>query len=233
MSKESFTKRAARYVINNSPLRLDYRLNKYLRNPHRDFPELWYKLIGFKPSGHVLDIGSGRRPFPPATVLADKYLEPCRHNTGYPIVPAGKNLINTDVEVLPFDNKEFDFVFCSHVLEHTEHPIKACSEIMRVGKRGYIETPRIGSDSLYSWGIDDVHRWLVHDIGNTLVFFEMRQELFEGLRSTAFRDLLSSPWRQPLAQAFHKNHEAFNVCFNWVDKFNVHVYHSDGSMEGI
>jgi len=37
---------------------------------------------------------------------------------------------------MPFPDKSFDFVYCAHVLEHVDDPIRACREIMRVGKRG-------------------------------------------------------------------------------------------------
>jgi len=38
-------------------------------------------------------------------------------------------------------HKEVDFVSCSHVLEDLRDPIRVCEEIVRVGKRGYIEVP--------------------------------------------------------------------------------------------
>jgi SAM-dependent methyltransferase len=44
-------------------------------------------------------------------------------------------------EELPFKDKSFDFVIASHVLEHTDNPEKFLTELMRVGRAGYIETP--------------------------------------------------------------------------------------------
>lgn len=55
--------------------------------------------------------------------------------------PDGKPLYKCSVEQMPFKDKEFDFVYCSHVLEHVVDPIRACRELMRVARRGYIETP--------------------------------------------------------------------------------------------
>jgi hypothetical protein len=42
-------------------------------------------------------------------------------------------------------------VHCSQVLECVKDSLAACREIMRVGKRGYIETPTLGKDTLFAW----------------------------------------------------------------------------------
>lgn len=45
------------------------------------------------------------------------------------------------MEELPFSNKEFGTIFCSHTLEHAEDLDRACKEIMRVAKRAVIIVP--------------------------------------------------------------------------------------------
>jgi hypothetical protein len=75
----------------------------------------------------------------------------------------------------PFDDKEIDYVFCSHTLEDLRDPIFVCSEIVRVGKRGYIEVPSwlaecslgIESSSYAGWYH---HRWIVEIQGDELTF---------------------------------------------------------------
>jgi len=37
------------------------------------------------------------------------------------------------------------------VLECVKDSLAVCREIMRVGKRGYIETPTLGKDTLFAW----------------------------------------------------------------------------------
>ena len=73
-------------------------------------------------------------------------------------------------EKWPFDDNQFDFAVCSHVLEDVRDPIWVCSEISRIAKAGYIEVPsRVVEQSK---GIEHPryagyyhHRWLVsvHD----------------------------------------------------------------------
>ncbi|HWE39009.1 MAG TPA: methyltransferase domain-containing protein, partial [Isosphaeraceae bacterium] len=40
----------------------------------------------------------------------------------------------------PFPDRFFDFSICSHTLEDVRDPLFVCAELIRVSKRGYIET---------------------------------------------------------------------------------------------
>ncbi len=42
---------------------------------------------------------------------------------------------------MPFKDNQFDFVIASHIGEHIDDPVIFCSELKRVAKSGYIETP--------------------------------------------------------------------------------------------
>jgi hypothetical protein len=42
---------------------------------------------------------------------------------------------------LPFADKSFDFVYCRHTVEDMHNPFLLCSEMQRVAKAGYVETP--------------------------------------------------------------------------------------------
>lgn len=92
-----------------------------------------------------------------------------------------------NIEWLPYRDKEFDFVYCSHVLEHVPDPAMACAEIMRVGKRGYIETPTRTSDIILNFtGLPDHHKWHINKLGNTLVFMEWVDEEKKDTNCTHF-----------------------------------------------
>jgi SAM-dependent methyltransferase len=75
----------------------------------------------------------------------------------------------------PFKDKEIDFVVCSHTLEDIRDPVFVCSEICRVGKRGYIEVPSKLAE--LSLGIGSRryaghyhHRWIVEIENNKISF---------------------------------------------------------------
>jgi len=188
---------------------------------------LWYQEQFFEfnisPDDKVLDIGSGPFPFKYATVLCEKYMDDTTHRRGK-IVTAGLPLYTADIcERLPFEDKEFDFVYCAHVLEHVDDPFKACKEIMRVGKRGFIETPNFMKDALFCQAEGMSHRWHTIAQKNTLFFFEYSKRQAEGVRSTAWKDEIWSDYHHPLQDVFLNNQDLFNTMFYWEDSFEIVV----------
>ena len=87
----------------------------------------------------VLDVGSGGNPHPRSDVLLDRVLG-AEHRSGAPMVIDRLTVLG-DANKLPFKDKSFDYIIASHILEHMENPEIFISELMRVGKAGYIETP--------------------------------------------------------------------------------------------
>ena len=59
-----------------------------------------------------------------------------------------KQFVKLDNKKLPFDDKEFDFVVASHVLEHVDDVSFFISELERISKKGYIELPSKLEDNL-------------------------------------------------------------------------------------
>jgi SAM-dependent methyltransferase len=224
-------KRFIRFLINRMPIRVEIRRSrpKWLGEDDRISYQKRYINFDIKPGESVLDIGSGAYPFPYATVLVDRFIEETEHRHE-PLRKDNKIFVQADVSELPFADKSFDFVYCSHVLEHVEDPIKACREIIRVGKRGYIETPTFGKDVLFAWA-KNMHKWHVVAIGRNLCFFEYSQRQEEGIRSSAWYDIIFRRCYHPLQEAFYKNQDIFNVMFNWSGQFAVFVFRLDGSVE--
>ena len=87
----------------------------------------------------VLEVGAGGNPYPRANVMLDAMESTIERNEQNLITD--RPLILGLCEELPFKDKSFDFIIASHVLEHTDNPEKFLTELMRVGKAGYIETP--------------------------------------------------------------------------------------------
>ena len=185
--------------------------------------------FNIQPGEQVLDIGNGGYPFPYATVLTDRFLEksPSRFES---LVRANKPFVLADIHDLPFRDKGFDFVYCAHVLEVVDNPLKACREIMRVGKRGYIETPTLGKDALFAWA-KNLQKWHVVSIGQNLCFFEYSERQLDGIKSSVWRDLIMGKWRHPLQEAFYDNQDIFNVMFIWDNEFSVFLFRLDGTVQ--
>ena len=190
-----------------------------------------YVTFEVRPGDRVLDIGSGGDPFPRATFLAERYLEPSRHRH-VELKRDARPLVVADVQALPFRARSFDYVYCAHVLEHVDDPLRACAEILRVGRRGFIETPARCKDILFAWA-EGMHRWHLVGIGGRLCFFEYGPREQEGIRSGAWRDLVFSPWRNPIQEAFRGNQDLFNVLFPWDGTFAAYVFRQDGSVESL
>lgn len=90
-------------------------------------------------SALVLEVGSGGSPYFRANVLVDAFAE-TRERHWAPFITDRPSVFGMGEE-LPFRDKCFDFVIASHVLEHSANPEKFLSELQRVAKAGYIETP--------------------------------------------------------------------------------------------
>jgi Methyltransferase domain len=181
-----------------------------------------------RPGDHVLDIGCGGYPFPPATVLVDRFLatSPTRHES---LVTDDKPFVLADIHALPFRDKSFDYVYCAHVLEVIDDPLSACQEIMRVGTRGFIEAPTAAKDTLFAWA-RGLQKWHIVAIGQSLCFFEYSDRELDGIRSTVWRDLVFSRRQNPIQEAFYTNQDAFNVMFTWNDAFSVWLFRLDGTV---
>lgn len=135
-----------------------------------------------KPKDIVLDIGGWTKPFNRANYVVDIMPYETRgiHGSegGNIEYFSKKTWITQDVsatEKLPFKNKEIDFVICSQVLEDIRDPIHLCSEMVRIGKSGYIEVPsRIFESIKGLHGKSYVgyphHRWLVEIKNYKLTF---------------------------------------------------------------
>ena len=174
------------------------------------------------PGSAVLDVGCGHYPFPLATILADLYIGDSPHRTER-IARDHRPLFVLDIGHLPFRDKSMDFVYCSHVLEHVRDPKKACSELMRVGRRGYIETPSYTKDLLYGWALYANHKWHVVAINRTLYFFEYTERQRRGLAGSAWMQLIHAPAYHPIQEAYWKSQDLFNTMLLWDDRFDCVV----------
>lgn len=141
------------------------------------------EIIGNLPEGaKVLDVGGAGAPCLRADYIIDvlEYEQMSAHQTW----GGNKQRFTKDTWVVwdicshkpwPFPDKYFDYVICSHVLEDIRDPIWVCSELERVSKAGYIESPSYAYETAY--GIEGKmlagachHRWFIDEWENKLRF---------------------------------------------------------------
>lgn len=96
----------------------------------------------------VLEVGSGGNPYVRSNVLIDSYIEPRERDDVYTKLITDRPTVLGFAENLPFKDNSFDFVIASEVLEHSKNPEKFLTELQRVARAGYIETPDAFSERL-------------------------------------------------------------------------------------
>jgi Methyltransferase domain len=149
-----------------------------------------------RPDDVVLDIGAWGRPFTRADWVMD--LKPYETRGLYgrdgpePERFSRDTWIQRDIcdrEPYPFEDKQLDFVICSHTLEDVRDPIWVCSEMVRIAKAGYVEVPsRLEEQSLgfqgpwVGWGH---HRWLI-DVTDNKIEFVFKHHVLHNRESDHF-----------------------------------------------
>jgi SAM-dependent methyltransferase len=129
-------------------------------------------------SGLVLDIGSGDKPHWRADVLLD-YLpgkDSAAQRSGYDSARVTRPLFHGDAADMPFADQSFDYVICSHLLEHVLDPAGVLEEMMRVAKAGYIEVPEAASAKIVDF---PTHLWWVRMVDGVLDFEPKRARSFD------------------------------------------------------
>jgi hypothetical protein len=99
----------------------------------------WRKALEYAESlatGFVVELGPGARPFRPATEFVGRDIT--QHEGGY---PGTFHALDLSSDRLPWADQSVDFLYTRHTLEDLDNSAWCLSEIRRVAKAGYIETP--------------------------------------------------------------------------------------------
>jgi hypothetical protein len=185
------------------------------------------------PSDIVLDIGGWARPFNRANYVLDAEPYETRGFYGASRPAQGGKVehftretwIQRDIcnrDPFPFADKEINFVVCSHTLEDIRDPLWVCSEMVRIGRAGYIEVPSRLAESCRGIERGQVgwshHRWLV-DVTNGSLRFLMKYHM------------IHSHWRFSFPRHFwHSVPEECKVSWLfWQDSFQ----YSEVTLHGI
>lgn len=175
------------------------------------------------PKWNVLDIGPGKFPFKGAT----HWLDWTEHNLDI----SGK-VFDLNSGPMPYPDKFFSYVYCSHVAEHLDDPLAFIKDIQRIGCRGYLECPTGYLDYFFQHGATHP-KWQIHRAGNAFVFSERRAS---DLSTFTDLELGSMSWHLTHDQNRHRklqeivayrnfwhNQNVLNVGYCWNKKNPIQV----------
>ncbi len=169
--------------------------------------------MNIRANDFVLEIGSGHNPKARSDVLCDKFIEDDAQRGGG--IVTDRPIVEADGQFLPFADQAFDYVICAHVLEHVEDPKQLIAELMRVARRGYIETPSEIGERIYGW---HYHRWIVNLIDGRLTLQKNNQQPQFGqlFHTLAAKDKY---WKR-----FHiTHHNIFLVQYEWENNIDYEI----------
>jgi len=196
----------------------------------------------------ILDVGGWAKPLKKATHVVDLFPWETR---GY-----GLNLAKLPNErfskdswyqidflqenlTLPFEKNKFEFSVCSHTLEDLVNPEPIISEIIRVSKGGYIETPsRLNEQTI---GVRDGksdspghphHYWIVEEEDGVLRFFNKSDSMGEGVLRAGIpyrswrnmdnkRNTMSFFWNEQFKSKFITGNEAAQRAIKFKSRINL------------
>ena len=165
--------------------------------------------IPVKRDAIVLDVGSGDKPHWRADVLLERYIDSSHggQRSGAASARVDRPTFEADAAAMPFADQVFDYVICSHVLEHVVRPDQVIAELVRVAKAGYIEVPEAASAKIVDF---PSHLWWVTRDGDVLVFTAKSTPYFD---ADIDRYLDASGMRQAVADLLdqHLDHRVIEL----------------------
>jgi len=189
----------------------------------------------------VVEIGPGkdpmRWPYKNPTRWCDLYVDVLEASHLAYVGENNLNYITGNVEDLSFiADKAYDYAYARQILEHTEDPAVACSELSRVAHRGYVATPSVFGEIYFGKPLG-YHRWLVIERGGTLCFFEKLEyedRPFKGWYINAVYHPQNEV-HQEIRQHFIddlSNEECVHLLeYNWEGQIDYCVFWADGRIK--
>lgn len=160
-------------------------------------------------------------------MLAERYLVDDSNRIGGQAVVLAAPAVACDAEALPFADDTFDYVVCSHLIEHVDHPDRVLDELSRVARAGYLECPDEAYDKLDT---PAYHRWFVSLEDGVLVLRQKDQATFDAdvkslVHGTLYGD--SGFWT-----VFWRHLDRFFIMLSWEGRIRYRVEYlplEDGS----
>lgn len=181
------------------------------------------RIVSIQPDDKVLEIGPGANPHPRSDVFLEKRFteEEALVQSGYS-APAklDKQTVFYDGGRFPFKDKEFDYIICSHVIEHipVEHLAEFISEMERVGKGGYIEFPNVFYELV---NYEPVHIWLMNYRAGEMLFLDKTIFKSNMLHKTIRAMFYGND--DYMRRVFKRHKEFFFYGFEWKNKIGYRL----------
>ncbi len=217
-------------ILSKSPVGFAFYTRKFIASEKKIDYQRRFLNFDIQVDSKVLDIGSGGEPFVHANFLMDRYPGKTQHRYNK-LKTNNLPFVVGDIQYLPYKNKSFDYVYCAHVLEHVEKPNIALEEIIRIGKRGYIEVPTKMSDIVFNFAkLQHFHKWHINVIGNTLLFIEYSEKEQRDTGDQELFYMAHSMLPNSIRSMYRKNKDLFTNMFMWKDKFDYFIFDKNGNM---
>ncbi len=180
------------------------------------------KIKNIQENDRVLEIGPGNEPFHRSDVLLELEYnsneERIRQFGHDQVLHTDKQIVYYNGLTFPFPDKSFDYVICSHVLEHVDDVEFFLSEIFRVSKRGYFEYPLLPYDYLYNI---DAHLNFLKFNGHEM--FLMKKSKTDLNYFKPIQDFFLSTLRAGYGDFLSKADYCFFEGFEWDKPFKVKI----------
>jgi uncharacterized protein YbaR (Trm112 family) len=174
---------------------------------------LWgWRWMNIKPGDLVLEVGSGNRPYARSDVLCDlgHFGQEARYSgTSASGLTTDRPFVFGDAHVLPFRDNAFDYLICSHTLEHLPDPERFLKEAARVSSRGCILTPSRTFELMIA---EVTHLWYL-EIKDGRLCMEAKAESDNGPFGLLFQNLW--PQSAALRKLILKRPDVFEVRYSY------------------
>jgi len=181
------------------------------------------KIKTIQPSDYVLEVGPGARPHPRSDIYLDRKFESdeiaLSQRGNAPKVAFQKPVIYYDGGKFPFKDKEFDYVICSHVLEHVpfEELHQFILELQRVAVKGYIEFPLVFYEFI---NYSKAHKWFINYRSGDILLLD-KEKFSSNYIHLIYREFIYGD--QYIHRAFKKYKEFFFAGFEWTGEIKYKI----------
>jgi predicted SAM-dependent methyltransferase len=186
--------------------------------------------VAIPDSWRCADVGPGGYPWPRANV----YIDRSAATLGAIKLRDGQTIMEADLRrgLSDIPDKHFDYLWCSHVLEHVPNPSMVAQTFTRIAKRGTVVLPSFFKESLFHFEEAD-HKWLIlpHPTNKqTPIFVRHNERFISKLRNAEMQKITCQLYRtgptrhgedqRYMRNWFKDNESSTDVVVHWEAEFN-------------